>query len=65
LYDQLGGRKILPATRTLDLTADPAGAPLQKRFARAYEYSDCWIEDSKLVSLNARDAALRGAVILT
>ena len=65
LYDQLGGRKILPATRTLDLTTDPAGRPLQKRFARAYEYSDCWIEDSKLVSLNARDAALRGATILT
>ena len=65
MYDTLGGRKILPATRTLDLTTDPAGAPLQKRFTRAYEYSDCWVEDSKLVSLNARDAALRGAVILT
>jgi glycerol-3-phosphate dehydrogenase len=37
LYDQLGGRKILPATRTLDLTADAAGRPLQKRLARAYE----------------------------
>ena len=65
MYDQLGGRKILPATRTLDLTIDPAGKPLQKRFARAYEYSDCWIEDSKLVSLNARDAAQRGARIMT
>ena len=65
LYDQLGGRKILPATRTIDLTTDAAGLPLQKRFAKAYEYSDCWIEDSKLVSLNARDAALRGARIMT
>ncbi len=65
LYDSLGGRKILPATRTIDLTSDAAGIPLQKRFARAYEYSDCWIEDSKLVSLNARDAALRGARIMT
>jgi glycerol-3-phosphate dehydrogenase len=65
LYDTLGGRKILPATRTLDLARDPAGAPLQKRFARAFEYSDCWVEDSKLVSLNARDAAERGARILT
>jgi len=65
LYDTLGGRKILPATRTLDLKADPAGKPLQDRFARAYEYSDCWIEDSKLVSLSARDAAQRGATILT
>ncbi len=65
LYDNLGGRKILPGTRTLDLTRDPAGASLQPRFARAYEYSDCWIEDSRLVSLNAADAALRGARIMT
>ncbi|MGV8989145.1 MAG: glycerol-3-phosphate dehydrogenase [Cypionkella sp.] len=65
MYDTLGGRKILPATRTLNLTADPAGKPLQPRFAHAYEYSDCWIEDSKLVSLNARDAVQRGAQIMT
>ncbi len=65
LYDNLGGRKILPGTRTVDLTRDPAGAPLNPRFARAYEYSDCWIEDSRLVVLNARDAEARGAEILT
>ena len=65
LYDTLGGRKILPGTRTLDLTHDPAGKALQPRFRHAYEYSDCWVEDSKLVSLNARDAAQRGARILT
>lgn len=65
LYDTLGGRKILPATRTLDLTRDPAGAALQPRFHHAYEYSDCWVEDSKLVSLNARDAAERGARVMT
>ena len=65
LYDTLGGRKILPATRTLDLTRDPAGKALQSRFRHAYEYSDCWVEDSKLVSLNARDAAQRGATVLT
>jgi glycerol-3-phosphate dehydrogenase len=65
LYDTLGGRKILPATRTLDLTRDPAGKALQSRFRHAYEYSDCWVEDSKLVSLNARDAAQRGAKVLT
>ena len=65
LYDTLGGRRILPPTRSLDLRQDPAGAPLQPRFARAYEYSDCWVEDSKLVSLNARDAAERGARIMT
>ena len=65
IYDHLGGRKILPATRTLDLGRDPAGKPLQKRFQHAYEYSDCWVEDAKLVTLNARDAAQRGATILT
>jgi glycerol-3-phosphate dehydrogenase len=65
LYDTLGGRKILPATRTLDLTQDEAGRPLQPRFRKAWEYSDCWVEDSRLVALNARDAADRGAQILT
>ena len=65
MYDTLGGRKILPATRTLDLRHDAAGKPLQPRFEHAYEYSDCWIEDAKLVSLNARDAAEKGANILT
>ena len=65
LYDTMGGRKILPATRTLDLRRDPAGQPLQGRFARAYEYSDCWIEDSRLVALNARAASEAGARILT
>ncbi len=65
LYDHLGGRRILPGTRTLDLRRDAAGAPLKPGFARAFEYSDCWVEDSRLVVLNARDAALRGARILT
>jgi glycerol-3-phosphate dehydrogenase len=65
LYDTMGGRKILPATRTLDLTRDPAGKPLKDKFRKAFEYSDCWVEDSRLVALNARDAALRGARILT
>ena len=64
LYDTLGGRKILPATRTLDLRHDPAGRALNPRFQKAYEYSDCWVEDSRLVSLNARDAEIRGATIL-
>lgn len=64
LYDHLGGRKVLPGTRALDLTRDPAGRALQPRFARAYEYSDCWVEDARLVALNARDAAQRGAKVL-
>jgi glycerol-3-phosphate dehydrogenase len=65
MYDTMGGRKILPATRSVDLTQDPAGKPLKPVFKRAFEYSDCWVEDSRLVVLNARDAAQRGAKILT
>ncbi|SHM34918.1 homodimeric glycerol 3-phosphate dehydrogenase (quinone) [Roseovarius litoreus] len=65
LYDHLGGREILPGTRSVDLASDPAGRPLKDKFTRAFEYSDCWIEDSRLVILNARDAEARGAVIRT
>jgi glycerol-3-phosphate dehydrogenase len=65
MYDYLGGREILPGTSTVDLTGSKEGAPLQDRFAKAYEYSDCWIEDSRLVVLNARDAEARGARIMT
>lgn len=65
MYDTMGGRKILPATRSVDLAHDPAGKPLKPKFARAFEYSDCWVEDSRLVVLNARDAAQRGARIMT
>lgn len=64
LYDNLGGRKILPATKTLSLKGTPEGAPIEDRFEKAYEYSDCWIEDSRLVVLNARDAEERGAKIM-
>ena len=65
LYDNLGGRKILPGTRTLRLPGTPEGAALEPRFERAFEYSDAWVEDSRLVVLNARDAVARGATILT
>ncbi len=65
LYDHLGGRRILPGTSALDLTAAPEGAPLKDKFTRAFEYSDCWVQDSRLVVLNARDAQARGAEILT
>ena len=61
LYDTLGGRQILPGTSRLDLTSAPEGRPLKDKYRQAYEYSDCWIEDSRLVALNARDAAERGA----
>jgi len=63
LYDHLGARELLPPTRTLRLDRDPAGAPLKPEFSVGFEYSDCWVEDSRLVVLNARDAADRGAVI--
>lgn len=64
-YDHLGGRNILPGTATLDLREDEAGQALQDRFQKGFEYSDVWVEDSRLVILNARDAEARGARILT
>ena len=65
LYDHLGGRKLLPPAATLDLRRDPAGQTLKPRFTAAFEYSDCWVDDARLVVLNARDAADRGAAIKT
>lgn len=65
IYDHIGGRRKLPATRTLDLRTDPVGAPLKGDYGKAFEYSDCWVDDARLVILNARDAAARGAVIRT
>ena len=59
------GRKLLPATETLDLTSDPAGRPLKPGYRTAFEYSDGWVDDARLVALNARDAADRGATVLT
>ena len=65
LYDHIGGRRLLPKARTIHLRHDPAGAPLKPHFDLAFEYSDCWVEDSRMVVLNARDAADRGAEIRT
>lgn len=65
LYDHIGGRKLLPATRTLDLATAAPGRPLKDDTAKAFEYSDCWVEDSRLVVLNASDASARGAAIHT
>ncbi|WP_199259266.1 glycerol-3-phosphate dehydrogenase [Paracoccus binzhouensis] len=65
LYDNMGGRRILPGTRRLDLSRDPLGKPLKPGFRLGWEYSDCWVQDSRLVVLNARDAQARGATILT
>lgn len=65
LYDHLGGRRRLPATRSLDLRVDITGQPLKAGYDRGFEYSDCWVQDARLVVLNAADAAARGATILT
>ena len=63
MYDYIGGRKLLPPTKTLDLRNHRVGAPLKDEYTKGFEYSDCWVEDSRLVVLNARDAADRGADI--
>ena len=63
LYDHMGGREILPGTRSVNLKTDPVGRALRPEMARAFEYSDCWVDDARLVVLNARDAADRGADI--
>ncbi|MGL5362752.1 MAG: glycerol-3-phosphate dehydrogenase [Bosea sp. (in: a-proteobacteria)] len=65
LYDNLGGRKILPATCTLDLRSDATGKPLKAGYATGFEYSDCWVNDARMVVLNAMDAKARGATIHT
>jgi len=65
LYDHLGGRKVLPPTRTLDLSTAREGDPIRKNFKRAFEYSDCWVDDARLVVLNALDVRKRGGRILT
>lgn len=63
MYDHLGGRKILPATKTVPLDRAPFNDGLKSLFTRGFEYSDCWVNDARLVVLNARDAAARGADI--
>ncbi|HEY0222982.1 MAG TPA: glycerol-3-phosphate dehydrogenase [Pseudolabrys sp.] len=65
LYDMLGARKLLPGARTVDLTHHPVGQPLKRIFRYGFEYSDCWVDDARLVLLNAIDAAERGADIRT
>ena len=66
LYDHIGGRNLLPPTRSVDLARDEVGKPLvPNRYTKAFEYSDCFVDDARLVVLTARDAADRGAEIRT
>src|SRR5580693_1059528 len=63
LYDHLGGRKKLPPTRALDLRKAPEGVPIRKEFRKAFEYSDCWVDDARLVVINAIDVKKRGGEV--
>lgn len=65
IYDHIGGRKKLPSAKSLNLKKDSAGVPLKSHFEKAFEYSDCWVNDSRLVVLNAMGAAEKGADIKT
>lgn len=66
LYDHIGGRNLLPPTRSVDLAHDAVGrALIAGRYTRGFEYSDCFVDDARLVVLSARDAADRGADIRT
>jgi glycerol-3-phosphate dehydrogenase len=66
LYDHIGGRNLLPPTRSVDLSRDEVGQPLVPgRYTKGFEYSDCFVDDARLVVLTARDAADRGAEIRT
>lgn len=65
LYDHLARRELLPGSRGLNLQKHPAGAPLQARFKQGFEYSDGWVDDARLVTLLAMDAAEHGARITT
>ena len=65
LYDLIGGHRTLPASHGIRLDKPPHSGVLQARLTKGFEYSDCWVEDSRLVVLNAMDAHTRGADIRT
>ncbi len=65
VYDHAGGRDKLAASHSVDLAGTPLGAPLRETMQTGFEYSDCWVDDARLVVMNARDAADRGATVLT
>lgn len=65
LYDHLGGRKLLPGSHGVDLAKHQAGSVLKETFRKAFVYSDCWVDDARLVVLNAMDARRQGADVRT
>ena len=65
LYDHLGGRALLPPCASVDLRRHSSGRALKRGYRRGFEYSDCWVQDARLVVLNARDAQARGAEVRT
>ena len=65
LYDHLAKREVLAGSKTVSLREHPAGRPLKAQYTRGFVYSDGWVDDARLVVLNARDAADRGATVLT
>lgn len=65
LYDHLARLRTLPGSKSVDLRRSPLGRPLQDRLTKGFVYSDCWVEDSRLVVLNAMDARAHGAEVLT
>ena len=65
LYDHLARREVLPASATVNLREGEIGAPLKPKFSKGFAYSDGWVDDARLVVLNAVDAAQRGAQVLT
>ena len=65
LYDHLGGRKKLPASEGISFAKHVSGAPLRDEMTKGFVYSDCWVDDARLVVLNAMDAKDMGAEILT
>lgn len=64
IYDHLGGRRALPRSRKVSFASDQSGAPLKSDYKIGFEYSDCWVDDARLVILNAQDAAVKGAKVL-
>ncbi|MCX7900557.1 MAG: FAD-dependent oxidoreductase, partial [Methylocystis sp.] len=63
LYDHLARRKRLEGSHTVKLAGNALGAPLRDAYRVGFTYADCWVDDARLVILNARDAADRGAII--